>query len=94
MIKRALEIADRANPAVQDTSSQNNDVLQLVQQNVQMDFKMSPPKAPMLGEQRLQLEWEAMMLNQQKNELELAAYQQGLMLNQRAVEVANMEQSS
>jgi hypothetical protein len=35
-----------------------------------------------------------MQLNQQKNELELAAYQQGLMLNQRAVEVANMEQSS
>jgi hypothetical protein len=90
MIKRALEIADRA----QDTSSQNHDVLQLVQQNVQMSFKMSPPKAPVLGEQRLQLEWEAMRLNQQKNELELAAYQQGLMLNQRAVEVANMEQSS
>ena len=34
------------------------------------------------------------MLNQQKNELELAAYQQGLMPNQRAVEVASMEQSS
>jgi len=90
MIKRALEIADRA----QDTSSQNHEVIQLVQQSVRMNFKMSPPKAPMLGEQRLQLEWEAMRLNQQKNELELAAYQQGLMLNQRAVEVANMEQLS
>ena len=93
IIKKALEIANRANLPVQDTSSQNHEV-QLIQQNVQMNFKMSPQKTSMLSEQRLQLEWEAMMLSQQKNELELAAYQQGLMLNQRAVEVANMEQSS
>jgi hypothetical protein len=59
-----------------------------------MNFKMNPPEASTLGEQKLQLEWEAMKLNQQKNELELAAYQQSAMLNQRAIEVANMEQSS
>ena len=93
MIKKALEIASRANHPVHDTSSQNHDV-QLIQQNVQVNFKMSPQKASMHSEQRLQLEWDAMKLNQQKNELELAAYQQGLMLNQRAMEVANMEQSS
>jgi len=51
MIRKALEIADRA----QNTSSQNHDVLQLVQQYVQMNFTMNPPEAPKLGEQRLQL---------------------------------------
>jgi hypothetical protein len=49
MIKKALEIANRANHPVQDTSSQNHDV-QLIQQNVQVNFKMSPQKASMLSE--------------------------------------------
>ena len=35
-----------------------------------------------------------MQLNQKKNDLELAAYQHSMMLHQRAMEVANMEQSS
>jgi hypothetical protein len=90
VIRKALEIADRA----QNTSSQSNDVLQVVQQNVQMNFKMNPPEASAFNEQKLQLEWEAMQLKQQKNELELAAYQQKAVLNQRAMEVANMETSS
>ena len=60
MIRKALEIADRA----QNTSSQNHDVLQLVQQNVHMNFKMNPPEASILGERKLQLEWEAMKLKE------------------------------
>jgi hypothetical protein len=90
IIKKALEIADRA----QDAISQSNDVTQIVQQNVQLNFKMEPPETSAVTQQRMQLEWEAIQLKQQKNELELAAYQQNAALSQRAVEVTNMETAS
>ena len=107
IIKKALEIAKRANLTGQDSSSQNSPGpgpsqsthtaapdLQLIQQNLQMNFKMDHPDASAINQQRMQLEWDAMQLNKKMNDLELAASQQSMMLHQRAIEVANMEQSS
>ena len=65
LIRKALEIADQN----QRASEQKTENLQLVQQNVQMNFQVNPPEASSLSEQKLQLEWQAMQLNQQKNNL-------------------------
>ena len=88
IIKKALEIANRANLTGQGSSSQNSPGpgpsqsthtaapdLQLIQQNLQMNFKMDHPDTSAINQQRMQLEWDAMQLSKKMNDLELAASQ-------------------